>query len=40
VVFGPGADSVAHAPDERVAIRQVIDAAKIYALLAYEFIRS
>jgi acetylornithine deacetylase/succinyl-diaminopimelate desuccinylase family protein len=39
VVFGPGADSVAHAPDERVAIRQVIDAARIYALLAYEFIR-
>jgi len=38
VVFGPGADSAAHAPDERVAIQEVIDAAKVYALLAYEFI--
>ena len=38
VVFGPGADSAAHAPDERVAIREVVDAARVYALLAYEFI--
>ena len=38
VVFGPGADGAAHAPDERVAIQEVIDAAKVYALLAYEFI--
>ena len=38
VVFGPGADSAAHAPDERVAVREVLDAARIYALLAYDFI--
>lgn len=38
VVFGPGDDSAAHAPDERVAIQDVVDAAKIYALLAFEFI--
>lgn len=39
VVFGPGADSAAHAPDEHVAIREVLDATRIYALLAHEFIR-
>ncbi len=38
VVFGPGADTAAHAPDERVAIREVVDAAGVYALLAGEFI--
>jgi acetylornithine deacetylase/succinyl-diaminopimelate desuccinylase-like protein len=38
VVFGPGADSAAHAPDEYVAIREVVDAARIYAILAYEYI--
>ena len=38
VVFGPGADSAAHAPDEHVAIQKVLDAAGIYALLAHEFV--
>ena len=39
VVFGPGADSAAHAPDEHVAVQEVVDAARIYALLAAEFVR-
>jgi succinyl-diaminopimelate desuccinylase len=38
VVFGPGDDTRAHAPDERVAVQEVIDAARVYALLAYEFV--
>jgi acetylornithine deacetylase/succinyl-diaminopimelate desuccinylase family protein len=40
VVFGPGDIHTAHAPDERVKIQEVIDAAKIYALLAYDFVKS
>lgn len=39
VVFGPGHVSRAHVPDEQVAIREVVDAARVYALMAYEFIR-
>ncbi len=39
VVFGPGSDSLAHVPDEHVAIQEVVDAARIYALLAWEFVR-
>jgi len=38
VVFGPGDIHTAHAPDERVKVQEVIDAAKIYALLAYQFV--
>jgi len=38
LVFGPGDIHTAHAPDERVKIQEVIDAARIYALLAYEFV--
>ncbi|UCF96909.1 MAG: M20 family metallopeptidase [Spirochaetaceae bacterium] len=37
VVFGPGDIHTAHAPDERVKTQEVVDAARIYALLACEF---
>lgn len=39
VVFGPGHVSQAHVPDEHVPIREVVDAARVFALLAYEFVR-
>jgi len=38
LVFGPGSIDKAHAPDERVLIQEVIDAAKVYAIAGYEFV--
>ncbi len=37
VICGPGSIQFAHATDERVAVRDVIDAAKVYALAAIEW---
>jgi len=37
VVFGPGSLNRAHRPNERVKIDEVIDAAKVFAQLAYDF---
>ena len=36
IVFGPGGDNV-HAPDEYVILQDVLDLAKIYAALIYDF---
>lgn len=38
VLFGPGSIDVAHAPDEYVPLDEVLQAAKVYALLAYRFV--
>jgi acetylornithine deacetylase len=37
VIVGPGDDELAHTANESVDLRQVVDAAKFYALLALEF---
>ncbi len=39
VLFGPGDIAVAHAPNEYVPLKEVIDATKVYALLAYQYVR-
>ncbi|MCI1857158.1 MAG: M20 family metallopeptidase [Sporolactobacillus sp.] len=38
VIFGPGNIRVAHAANEYVSIKQVVDAARVYALLAYQYV--
>jgi acetylornithine deacetylase/succinyl-diaminopimelate desuccinylase family protein len=38
VVFGPGSIDRAHVPDERVAVREVLEAARVYALAACRFV--
>jgi len=37
VVFGPGSLNRAHRPNERVKVGEVIDAAQVYAQVAYDF---
>jgi acetylornithine deacetylase len=37
VIVGPGDDELAHTANESVDVRQVVDAAKFYALLALEW---
>jgi len=37
VIVGPGDDELAHAANESVDIKQVVDAARFYALLALEW---
>lgn len=39
VIFGPGDITLAHVPNENVQIQEVIDAAKVYALVAYNYVR-
>jgi len=39
VIFGPGEIIMAHRPNECVKVQDVIDGAKVYALLAYNFMR-
>jgi len=39
VIFGPGVPRVAHGPDEHIDTREVITAAKFYALIAEELLR-
>ena len=38
VTFGPGAAELAHVADENIEIRQVLDAAKIYAITALKLL--
>ncbi|WP_256757932.1 M20 family metallopeptidase [Cohnella sp. WQ 127256] len=38
VLYGPGSINVAHAPDEFVPMDEVIQAARVYALMAYRFV--
>jgi succinyl-diaminopimelate desuccinylase len=38
VTFGPGAAELAHVADENIGIRQVLDAAKIYAITALKLL--
>lgn len=38
--YGPGMISVCHAPNEWVGVRSIIEAAKIYALAAYDVLRA
>ena len=38
LVFGPGSIDRAHAPDEQVSIKHLIDAAKVYALFGHGFV--
>jgi putative selenium metabolism hydrolase len=35
--FGPGDETLAHAPNERVAVKDLVDASAFYALYAYQF---
>ncbi len=37
VLFGPGDITLAHSPNEKVNIQEVIDATKVYALLLYHY---
>ncbi|MGI6630890.1 MAG: M20 family metallopeptidase [Bacillota bacterium] len=37
ILFGPGDITLAHSPNEKVNIQEVIDAAKVYALLLYHY---
>ncbi|SFG70405.1 M20 family metallopeptidase [Sporolactobacillus nakayamae] len=38
LIFGPGDLAVAHAPNEYISLKQVIEAAKVYALLGCQFV--
>ena len=40
IVYGPGTGLMAHMPDEYVLIEEVITAAKIYALAAYDALKN
>ncbi|RUS46192.1 M20 family metallopeptidase [Cohnella sp. AR92] len=40
VLFGPGSLDVAHAPNEFVPIREVVEASRAYALWAYRYMTS
>ena len=37
--FGPGLITLAHAPNERVSVEGIMDAAKIFALMAMDYLR-
>ncbi len=38
IIFGPGTPGLAHQPDEHVPIAQLVEAARVYALAAVEFL--
>jgi acetylornithine deacetylase/succinyl-diaminopimelate desuccinylase-like protein len=39
IMFGPGNGASAHSTDEYIEIQDFLDAIKIYALFAYEFLK-
>jgi succinyl-diaminopimelate desuccinylase len=38
IIYGPGDPGLAHQPDEHVPIEQLVEAARVYALAAMEFL--